>query len=204
MKKINKILAFILTLFILAGSAVYAADTDKVSVSIVSPADKSVSVSDSLVISVKINNPGKIRVGVYEQCIKTTEILSTGSALKGTFATYASVKYDSVDTSAYTAASLTSNPALATYVSRTYKAPVVYDSTEKIGFYTDSISNVKPGIYKLVVEVLGEKGEVVSTISSTIALKAKPVEEDSTVFESTSTTFKLFQTILNKLFGNAK
>ena len=200
MKDIKRILAFTLTLVMLASAFAFAAPAQTV-VSIVSPTANTVTTSDKLLVSVKLTNPGKARITVYEQCIKNVEILTTGSALEKNLSTYAAVSYESVDTTSYEAIDLTSNAALATYASRVYSATEIYENKDKIGFYTKQISDVKPGLYKVVAQALDEKGNIVETVSSLIAIKAKPVEEQPVVFEQKqSAAVKLLQNLLQAIF----
>jgi len=169
---------------------------------IVSPVNNSVSVSDSLLVSVKLTNPGTAKITVYEQKEMHTQILATGTALDGTYATYAAVSYSSFDTTSFAATDFASNPALDSLVSRVYINPVSYTSTENIGFYTKQLTDVKPGIYKIEVKVLGEDGETISTVSSLVAVKEKPAEEKpAQVFEQKpSGALKILQNLLKSLF----
>lgn len=200
MKDLKRILAFTLTLVLLASVFAFALP-DQTIVSIVSPAANSVLTSDKLLVSVKLTNPGSAKITVYEQCIKNVEILSTGSAVDKTYSTYASISYSSVDTTSFEAIDLTSNAALATYVSRVYKPAEIFTISDKIGFYTKQISDVKPGLYKVVAQSLDENGRAVETVSSLIAVKEKPAAEDTAVFEQKqSGALKLLQNLLQAIF----
>ena len=115
--------------------------------------------------------------------------------------TYSSITYKSVDTTSFEAIDFVSNAALATYVDRVYVSPVTYKSTEKIGFYTKQISGVKPGLYKISVQVLNKDGKVTETTSRLIAVKAKPAVEDKVVFEQKqSGALKVIQNLLKSIF----
>ena len=247
MKGFKRITAFVLTIVMLACSVSFAADP---AATIVSPVANSISTSDSILVSVKLNQPGTVRVTVYEEKIKTVEVLtkaavsgpavslnepeapavtdsiasgnavsednvasyavaetSSGAALTEAdikevrVSTYASVLYKSVDTTSFEAIDFVSNPALATYVDRVYINPVTYTSTENIGFYTQQISGVKPGLYKISVQVLDEEGKVTETTSSYIAVKEKPAAEEKVVFEQKQTgALKIIQNLLKTLF----
>ncbi len=199
MKDLKRILAFALMLVMLAGAFAFA-EPDQTVVSIVSPTANTVATSDKLLVSVKLTNPGKARITVYEQCIKNVEILTTGSAVEKNLATYAAVSYTSVDTTSFEAIDLTSNAALSTYVSRLYAATEIYENKDKIGFYTKQLSDVNPGLYKVVAQALDEKGNVVETVSSLIAIKAKPVEEPVVFEQKQSAAVKLLQNILQAIF----
>ena len=226
MKNYKRIIAFVLTIVMLACSFSFAADP---TASIVSPAANSVFASDSLLVSVKLNNPCTVRITVYEEKIKVVDVNATASAISGAavtapaisaaaitetaitvpaingedaeFATYASVSYKSVDTTSFEAIDFVSNPALSTYVDKIYLNPVTYTSTEKIGFYTKQLTGVKPGLYKIKVQVLDEKGKVTETVSSLIAIKAKPVVDEKVVFEQKQTgAIKVLQNLLKSIF----
>lgn len=232
MKGFKRIAAFVLTIVMLACSLSFAADP---AATIVSPAANSISTSDSILVSVKLNQPGTVRITVYEEKIKTVEVLTkaavsgpavTGPAIEETtdsavettvteaavtapaikekeekFSTYASVVYKSVDTTSFEAIDFVSNPALATYVDRIYVNPVTYKSTENIGFYTKQLTGVKPGLYKVSVQVLDKNGKVTETTSSLIAVKEKPATEEKVVFEQKQTgALKILQNLLKSLF----
>lgn len=196
-KDIRRITAFVLVLVLLCGSMSFAAQT----ASIVSPAENTISTSESLLVSVKLTKPCTARITVYEEKIKHVEILQTGSALDGTLATYAAVSYKSVDTADFEEADFTSNPALATYTDRVYISPVTYTNTENIGFYTKQIADVTPGIYKIKVQVLDEEGKVEESSSSLVVVKEKPVAEEKQVFEQKPTgALKVIQNLLKSIF----
>lgn len=225
MKNLKRITAFVLTLVMLFCTVSFAADP---AASIVSPIANSVSTSDSILVSVKLNKACTVRVTVYEQKIKVveekispaavgTELVSGAAVSKAAIETvtapalateaatavtsYTSVTYKSVDTTSFEAIDLVSNPALETYVDRIYLSPVTYTSTEKIGFYTRQLTGVKPGLYKIKVQVLDEKGNVSETTSSLIAVKEKPAAEEKVVFEQKqSGAIKVLQNLLKSIF----
>lgn len=139
----------------------------------------------------------------------TTENAVTGPAITNAaitskaieLTTEAAVSYKAIDTTSFEAIDFVSNPALDTYVDRIYLDPVTYTSTEKIGFYTKQLTGVKPGLYKIKVQVLDKKGNVTETVSSLIAIKAKPVVEEKVVFEQKQTgAIKVLQNLLKSLF----
>ena len=217
MKGFKRVIAFVLTIVTLACSVSFAADP---AATIVSPAPNSISTSDSLLVSVKLNQPCTVKITVYEEKIKNVEILTkreiidpvsgivSGSAANNyvsednvRITTYSSITYKSVDTTSFEAIDFVSNAALATYVDRVYVSPVTYKSTEKIGFYTKQISGVKPGLYKISVQVLNKDGKVTETTSRLIAVKAKPAVEDKVVFEQKqSGALKVIQNLLKSIF----
>jgi len=211
MKDIKRIIAFVLTIVMLTCSVSFAADP---TASIVSPSANSITTSDSLLVSVKLNKPGTVRVTVYEEKIKVVEIKTTEAAVSGAavtstavskaaaeLATYAAVSYKSVDTTSFEAIDFTSsNPALSTYVDRIYIDPETFTSTEKIAFYTKQLTGVKPGLYKVKVQVLDKKGKVTETVSSLIAVKEKPVEEKVVFEQKQSGAIKVLQNLLKSIF----
>jgi len=258
-KKSLRILAFVMTMLMLVSSVSFATPaaisfspaaltittvkkTAASSASIVSPANNSISTSDSLLVSVKLTQPGTIRVTVFEECkaipqnvsasavtgsavtpqaltvpavtaaavtdvtlpaVSVAEISGsavTGPAVSPAAVSPVSVKYESIDTTSFDAIDFTSNSALETYVDRVIEAPVTYVSKENIGFYTKQIS-VKPGLYKVLVEVLDEEGNVTETVESLVAVKEKPAEVEAPVFEQKqSGAIKLLQNLLKSLF----
>jgi len=227
MKKFTRIFALVMTLVLVMSSMAFAtpsaitnpvlseklkalstAEPVKVNTaSIVSPANNTISTSDSLLVSVKLTQPGTVRVSIYEECeehvsIKTTKaaVTTSAGAVETVNVTYAAVTYSSIDTTSFEAIDFTSNPALNTYVDRVFEAPVEYVSKENIGFYTKQLS-VKPGMYKIVVEVLDEEGKTAETTESLVVVKEKPAEEETPVFEQKqSGAIKLLQNLLKSLF----
>ena len=207
-------------------------------VEIVSPADNSVVKSDSLLVSVKLNKAATIKVTVYEQKIENRKVIT--SYVSGAAVTREAISYSSVDTSkleekdlvskaaivsessittgaAVTKAAVSTSAAVSTkaavnpYVDRLYVSPVYYTSKDEIGFYTKEINDVKPGMYKVVVEVVEEKTEkdkdgkekksekVVETTESLIAVKEKPVEKQVTTKEK-SGALTIISNLLKSLF----
>ena len=70
-----------------------------------------------------------------------------------------------------------------------------------MGFYTKQLSSVKPGLYKVVVETMGENETVVSTISSLVAVKQKEEKQDQNIFQNqTTTALQFIQNLIKKVF----
>ncbi len=195
MKKFKRITAFILTLIMLATSFSFAA-----SASIVSPQANMVTTSDSLLVSVKLTEPGSVKISFIEKKLRHVDILSTGSAIDGTYATYAAVSYQSVDTKDISAEDLSNTSNFNKYYDRYFAKTATYTSEENIGFYTRQFTDVTPGLYKIVVDTLGEDGEIVDTTFSYIAVKEKD-DSQAQVFEQKQTgALKVLQNLLKTLF----
>ena len=195
MKDLKKIIAFVLVLVLTAGTMVFAEG------SIVSPAANSITTSDSLLISVKLNQPGTVRVKVFEEKIEKKSVVT--SVVSGQAVTHEAISYTSVNTSTFEAIDFTSNPALSTYADVSYQEPAEYTSKDTIGFYTKQLSDVKPGIYKVVVEDLNDKKEVVSSTSALTVVKTKPAATENKVFTNSATktsALTILQNFLKSLF----
>jgi hypothetical protein len=195
MKKFKRVIAFVLTMLMLATSFSFAA-----SAGIVSPQANTITTSDSLLVSVKLTEPGSVKISFIEKKLRHVDILSTGSAIDGTYATYAAVSYQSVDTKDISSEDLMDNSNFNKYYDRYFAKTVTYTSEEKIGFYTRQFTNVKPGLYKIVVDTLGEGDKIVETTYSYIAVKEKD-ENQSQLFEQKQTgALKVLQNLLKSLF----
>ena len=177
MKQLKRVAALTIVIVMLAVNFVFAAD-----VSIVSPASNSIVYTDSLLVSVKVTEPKTIRVTVYEKRVKAGD--SSVAA----------------DVSGVTSDNIAAYAADAKFSDVVISKAEDYTNTGEIGFYTKQISDVKPGLYKVVAQALDEKGNVVETVSSLIAIKAKPVEEPVVFEQKQSAAVKLLQNILQAIF----
>lgn len=191
MVHLKRITAIILVCVLLAAGAVFGADA----ASIVSPAANSIVYTDSLLVSVKVTELKTIRVSVYEEKTGTAETLA------------------SVDVSKFTEEDLKA-AADTKYSEVLLGEAALYTNTADIGFYTKQIA-VTPGLYKVKAETLEtvmewseeeqklvEKTLVSQTVSSLVAVKTKPAEEEKTqVFQDTATGAVTFiRKILKGLF----
>ena len=191
MRHLRRITALILVLVLLAAGLCFGADA----ASIVSPAANSIVYTDSLLVSVKVTELKTIRVSVYEEKIDAQD------------------KQTSVDVSKFTEEDL-KTAAETKYTDVLLGEAALYTNTADIGFYTKQIS-VTPGLYKVKAETLEtvmewseaeqklvEKTLVTQTVSSLVAVKTKPAEEEKTqVFQDTSAGAVTFiRKILKGLF----
>lgn len=175
-KRFARIIALMLCLLIMAGTASFAA-------SVVSPAANSIVYSDSLLVSVKVTDKSTIRVTVYEEKQKD----SSGNLV-------------SVDVADMTSSDI-SGLDLKKYTDSVFSAAATYTNTSDVGFYTKQLSSVKPGLYKVVVETMGENETVVSTISSLVAVKQKEEKQDQNIFQNqTTTALQFIQNLIKKVF----
>lgn len=222
MKEFKRITAFVLTLVFIMSAFVFADTTtesaivaEEPTVTIVSPMENSIVSSDSFLVSVKLNKAATIKVSIFEEKIKNTEIVT--SYVSGAAVTSTAISYDSVDTATFEAANF---KARTSYTDVLYTTPASYTSKETIGFYSSTIENVQPGLYKVVVEtvvdeveekteILDKEGEELEVkkaepekIVKYICVKAK--EEDQTqVFAQTkekSGALSIISSFLKSLF----
>jgi hypothetical protein len=148
---------------------------------IVSPAANSIVYTDSLLVSVKVTELKTIRVSVYAEKVTSGD------------------KLVNADVSKFTEADLKAAAGDPKYTDVLLADPAEYTNTLEIGFYTKQIA-VSPGLYKVKAETLEtvmewpegavepvEKTIVTETKSSLVAVKKKPTEEKTQVFQNNST-----------------
>lgn len=175
-KRFARIIALTLCLLLLAGTASFAA-------SVVSPAANSIVYSDSVLVSVKVTEKVTIKVTVYEEKQKD----SAGNLV-------------SVDVTDMTTSDLSSLD-LKKYTDSVFSAAASYTNTGDVGFYTKQLGSVKPGLYKVKVETLGENDTVVSTVNSVVAVKQKAEKQDQNIFQNqTTTALQFIQNLIKKVF----
>lgn len=198
MKELKRIVAFVLTIVLMMGSFAFA-DTPQTAVvkdstaTIVSPTNNSIVSSDTFLVSVKLNKAATVKISVYEQKEVIKKVVT--EKVSGSTVTKEAISYVSFDTAKFVEKDFTSNAALESSEGFAYTTPAAYTSKDNVGFYTSKVENVKPGIYKVVVETIEQvtvKDEktgketkvdkVVETVSSMIAVKTK-VETAPVVFE---------------------
>ena len=176
MLRIRRITAIILAIAVLATGFVFAD-----AAAIVSPAANSIVYTDSLLVSVKVTELKTIRVSVYAERV------------------FSGDKLVNADVSKFTEADLKAAAGDPKYTDVLLADPAEYTNTLEIGFYTKQIA-VSPGLYKVKAETLEtvmewpegavepvEKTIVTETKSSLVAVKKKPTEEKTQVFQNNST-----------------
>lgn len=190
MKQIRRIVLLLLVFAVLSTSLVFAEAP-----AIVSPAANSIVYTDSLLVSVKVTELKTVRVSVFAEKVVSGDKLVTP------------------DVSKFTEADLKAAAGSASYTDVLLGDAALYTNTVDIGFYTKQIA-VTPGLYKVTAETLEtvmewpegaeapvEKTIVTETVSSLVAVKKKPVEEQSQVFQNNSTGAVTFiRKILKGLF----
>jgi hypothetical protein len=183
--------------------------------SIVSPTDCSIAYSDSLLVSVKLSDSATVRVTVYkEQTGSEKEVTADdGSVEKETVYSDVDASNLTVNDLAAIAAGkktddsgklilLSTGSGIPDYHDEVFASSVEYSNQSAgIGFYTKKLSDVKPGLYKVVVETLDNRKEVTETVVSYTAVKEKQ-EEKKSIFESISqsSALKFLQNLLRGLF----
>ena len=171
-------------------------------VSVVSPSANAVIYSDSILVSVKVTEKISIKVTVYEA--KDKDELGNAVAVDVSkmntddVALIASYRLAAENTEA----PALSNGARAKKYSEVIFSPAVnYTNNGDVGFYTKQLSGVKPGLYRVQVDSLGENGEVISTVSSMVAVREKDDKVDQNIFEGQTTSILQYvQNMLRKLF----
>ena len=190
MKRIRRITAIILAIAVLATGLVFAD-----AAAIVSPAANSIVYTDSLLVSVKVTELKTIRVSVYAEKVASGD------------------KLVNADVSKFTEADLKAAAGDPKYTDVLLGEAAEYTNTVEIGFYTKQIA-VSPGLYKVKAETLEkvmewpegaeapvEKVIVTETKSSLVAVKKKPTEEKTQVFQNNSTgAITFIRKILKGLF----
>ncbi len=177
MKKLTRAMAF--TLAILLFSACFAfAET----VTIVSPSVNSVIYADNILLSVKLTKPVTVRISVIEERTASEDEKTTLP----------------IDVSKFTTETLETVLEDNEYVEQIVGEPAEFTNDKEIGFYTKQIK-LEPGLYKIQVETIEktkkisddgketEEIKVLETISSLVAVKAKPNDAKTPLFSTAST-----------------
>jgi len=219
MKEFKRILAFVLTLVMLTSVFAYAEPKATTVVlepiaTIVSPETKSVVSSDSFLVSVRLNKQATIKVSVFEEKISERKVVTT--YVSGSAVTKEAISYKSFDTTTFEAIDFVTNPAINSAVDFLFTTPAAYTSPkDAVGFYSTKIEDVKPGIYKVLVEVVEETKlvdektgketqveRIVERTSSLICVKEK-VEKEVTAFspaKEKSSALTVISNFLKSLF----
>ena len=190
MLHIRRILAMLLVFAVLSTSFIFAD-----AAAIVSPAANSIVYTDSLLVSVKVTELKTVRVSVYAERVTSGD------------------KLVNADVSKFTEEDLKAAAGDPKYTDVLLADPADFTNTVEIGFYTKQIS-VTPGLYKVKAETLEtvmewpegavepvEKTIITETKSSLVAVKKKPTEEKTQVFQNNSTgAITFIRKILKGLF----
>ena len=211
MKSVKRTLTFALALILAACSIVFAAG----SVTIVSPAENSVVAADSLLISVKVENKKTVNVAVYEEVesvttgkgkdAKTTlAAIETKNFKEDTLKNFSTVMVSGAAVTTYKTTSSAAGGKVVEnvkeYSERTILKPEKFQATATVGFFTKQLADVKPGVYRVVVETLDSKGKVTDTVSSYVAVTVKPAEKDNVLETQQTGVIKAVTTVLKSIF----
>lgn len=229
-KRLIQLLALILTLAL--GTCVCFA-----SPTVVSPGANSVHDGDSILVSVKLTEKQTVRISVLRQMEEVkaavTEITTDEEGNEqvkevspAEYKAYDASKLSEADVALIAAGEtqdakgnpvrLSNGAAVITLYGETVSGPVDYTNNNELGFYTKQISSLKPGLYVIQVDVLGDKieaeegkeaadgeYEILESVRSYVALKEKPKEEpvaDNGIFSTRNSALQFLQNLLRSLF----
>lgn len=167
--------ALVILLLLLASTVSFA-------LSVVSPVANSVVYADSILVSVKVTEKVTIKVTVFEEKSKD----SAGNLISTDVSKMTTKDLEGLD--------------LSKYSDSVYMSAVTYTNEGEIGFYTKQLSNVKPGLYRVKVETLNDKGEAVSTVSSLVAVNQKVEKQEQNIFQNKTTALQFLQNLIKKVF----
>ena len=229
-KRLMQLLALILTLAL--GTCVCFA-----SPTVVSPGANSVHDGDSILVSVKLTEKQTVRISVLRQMEEVkaavTEITTDEEGNEqvkevspAEYKAYDASKLSEADVALIAAGEtqdakgnpvrLSNGAAVITLYGETVSGPVDYTNNNELGFYTKQISSLKPGLYVIQVDVLGDKieaeegkeatdgeYEILESVRSYVALKEKPKEEpvaDNGIFSTRNSALQFLQNLLRSQF----
>ena len=206
LKRLGRAAAFIMILVMICSNVVFAG-----AAAIVSPATNTIIYSDNFLVSVKITEPKTVRVTVYEEKDKSSEdyvsvnVTNITEEDLGLIASGPSAQVTSTTTvnaaTVAAATTLSDGTAVKSYTSFIIGEAASYACTSQLGFYTKQINNVTPGLYRIQVDTLDAAGLATETTNSLVAIKAKPVEEKSNIFETPQTgALQFLQNLLKSIF----
>ena len=207
MRSAKRIIAIVLSLIMLASVSAFA------SAAIVSPAKSSIVYSDSFLVSVKVSDAENIRVTVYEKKdSRQIEIVNDkGIAEKRTQYFSVDVKDFTEDDIALIAAGrllddnnepilLSTGAAVKRYTDFTVGEAETFKNETGISFYTKQLSDVKPGLYRVKVELLDGDGLVKSVSSHIVAVKEKELAPQEDVLSGQQNAVTVIQNLLKSIF----
>jgi hypothetical protein len=205
LKRFKRITAVLMIVLLLSTGFAFAG-----AAAIVSPASNTIVYSDSLLVSVKVTEPKTIRVTVYEEketsgenlvSAKISAYTESDLAIIASAKTQTGTLEGAVGIAAAVEPTLSDGTTVKEYTSVAMDDAASYTSDSSLGFYTKQISDVTPGLYRIQVEALNVDGSVGETIHSMVAVKTKPVEEKSDIFQAPQTgALQFLQTLLRNIF----
>jgi len=70
------------------------------------------------------------------------------------------------------------------YTDKEYTSPAGFTASGELGFFTKQLTGVKPGLYRVQVDVLDADGKTAESIVNFVAVKEKPAEAKTDIFET--------------------
>ncbi len=70
------------------------------------------------------------------------------------------------------------------YTDIEYTSPAGFTASGELGFFTKQLTGVKPGLYRVQVDVLDADGKTAESIVNFVAVKEKPAEAKTDIFET--------------------
>ena len=208
MKSFRRILAMVLALIMLASVSAFA------SAAFISPAASSIVYSDSLLVSIKVSDAESIRVTVYEKKdSRQVEVQNDqGETEKKT-------QYFSVDVADLTEEDvallaagkqsdengdpilLSTGVRVKRYTDFILGEPELFSNESGIAFYTRQIQDVKPGLYRVKVELLDDEGIAYSIRSAFVVVKEKELApQEDVLAEPQNGVVTVLQNLLKSIF----
>ena len=189
MKHAKRIISFILTLCMLASCFAFAA-TPKAS--IISPIKNSVVSDDKLLVSVKVSDKKKVAIKVFEEKVLTgtkfdeekqeeIEILTAIDVSEFTEEILKALEKEYEENKVIVVGEEENKQVLRSVL---VAEPVTYTATGEFGYFSKLLEDVKPGLYRVQVEVLGKDDVVEETYYSFTAVQKKadaPEEAENVV-----------------------
>ena len=70
------------------------------------------------------------------------------------------------------------------YTDKEYTSPASFTASGELGFFTKQLTGVKPGLYRVQVDVIDANGKTAESIVNFVAVKEKPAEAKADIFET--------------------
>ena len=224
MKHAGRITAMILAVCMLFGCSVFAA-TPKAS--IVSPAVNTVVTGDSLLVSVKVADKSSVKVYIFEEQLgdKAVDVKDfTENEVKAVYDDYLDVlaklsavpreaasqsekpaeeaNAENAEPKETSGAAVTSSAIISQkYTDVEYTSAAAFTASGELGFFTKQLTSVKPGLYRIQVDVIDGEGNATESVCNFVAVKEKPAETKSDIFETQQTgAMQFLSNLLKSLF----
>ena len=87
------------------------------------------------------------------------------------------------------------------YTDKEYTSPASFTASGELGFFTKQLTGVKPGLYRVQVDVLDSDSKVTESIVNFVAVKEKPAESKVDIFETQqSGAMQFLSNLLKSIF----